>query len=268
MKKLLIAILALSIIFLFGQAIAQNNPTRAITQIRGDLYRFQNNYHFSVFLVTPDGIIATDPIDKEAAVWLKTELKKRFNKPVKYLIYSHDHRDHIAGGEVLADGAIVIAHEKAKVTIIGEQRPTAVPNITFSDRMTVELGGKRVELIYVGLSHSDNLIAMHFPAERAVFVVDFISVKRLPYKDLSDSYFPDWIEAVKVVEAIDFNILIPGHGTVGTKSDAVEHREYLQSLYNTVLKAAREGRTLEEMKQTILNIEGVYKSVSLHRRGN
>jgi glyoxylase-like metal-dependent hydrolase (beta-lactamase superfamily II) len=234
--------------------------------------------------LTPDGIIATDPIDKDAAAWLKTELKKRFNKPVKYLIYSHDHHDHIAGGEVLADGAIVIAHEKAKATNIGEKQPTAVPNITFSDRMTVELGGKRVELIYVGLSHSDNLIAMHFPAERAVFAVDFISVKRLPYKDLSDSYFPDWMEAVKVVEAIDFDILIPGHGTIGTKSDAVEHREYLQSLYNTVLKAAREGRTLEEMKQTIkldqyrhfdqyenylpLNIEGVYKSVSLHRRGN
>ena len=84
-------------------------------------------------------------------------------------------------------GAIVIAHENAKRTIIGEQRPTAVPDITFSDKMTIELGGKTVELIYPGRSHSDNLIVMRFPKERAVFTVDFVSVKRLPYQDLADA---------------------------------------------------------------------------------
>ncbi len=114
-------------------------------------------------MVTPAGIIATDPIDADAARWLKAELKARFNKPVKYLIYSHDHADHSSGGEVFADTAMVIAHENAKATIIGEKRPTAVPDVTFSDRMTIELGGKVVELIYVGRSHSDNLIVMHFP---------------------------------------------------------------------------------------------------------
>ena len=56
--------------------------TRAITHIAGDLYRFQNNSHYSVFLVTPDGVIATDPINAEAATWLKAEFAKRFNQPV------------------------------------------------------------------------------------------------------------------------------------------------------------------------------------------
>jgi len=283
MKKL-IFILFVSITLITGPALAQNKPTREISNITGDLYRFRNNFHFSVFLVTPEGIIVTDPIDKDAAAWLKAELKKRFDKPIKYLIYSHDHRDHIAGGEVFAEEAIVIAHENAKETIVGEQRPTAIPEVTFSDHMTIELGGKTVKLIYVGRSHSDNMIAMHFPAERAVFAVDFISVKRLPYRDLSDAYFPDWIDAIKVVEAIDFDILIPGHGPVAVKADATEHREYIQALYDAVLKAAREGKTLDEMKQTItldqykhfgqynnwrvLNIEGMYKQVSMHRRGN
>jgi glyoxylase-like metal-dependent hydrolase (beta-lactamase superfamily II) len=54
-----------------------------------------------------------------------------------------------------------------------------VPDITFSDRMTIELGGKTVELIYAGRSHSDNLIVVRFPEQRAVFTVDFISVARL-----------------------------------------------------------------------------------------
>jgi glyoxylase-like metal-dependent hydrolase (beta-lactamase superfamily II) len=283
-NKVIAGLLALAWIGIGVSASAQQQAKRSISNIKGDLYRFQNNFHYSVFLVTSEGIIATDPIDADAARWLKAELKKRFDKPVKYLIYSHDHRDHSSGGEVFADTATVIAHDKAKATILGEKRPTAVPNITFSDRLTIELGGKVVELIYVGRSHSDNLIAVHFPAERAVYAVDFITVKSLPYMNLSDSYFPDWINAIKVVEAVDFDILIPGHGAVGVKADASDHRAYMQDLYDAVLAAARAGRSLDEMKQSIklerykdwahyaewrpLNIEGVYQRISLQRRGN
>lgn len=282
--RVVMGVLAATLMATLGPAAAQQDAKRAITNIRGDLYRFQNNFHYSVFLVTPKGIIVTDPIDAAAAQWLKAELGKRFKQPVKYLIYSHDHRDHSAGGEIFADTAIVVAHDNAKATIIGEKRPTAVPDVTFSDRMTIALGGKVVELIYVGKSHSDNLIAMHFPAERAVYTVDFISVKRLPYMNLSDSYFPDWIDAIRVIEAMDFDILVPGHGPLGTKADASDHRAYMEDLYATVLAQARAGKTLDEMKQNIklekykdwghydewlaLNIEGVYQRVSLQRRGN
>ena len=95
-------------------------PVREISQIAGEVYRFRNQNHYSVFAVTPAGIIATDPINAEAAQWLKAELQRRFNRPVKYLIYSHDHADHIAGGEVFADTATVIAHENAKAAIMAE----------------------------------------------------------------------------------------------------------------------------------------------------
>jgi glyoxylase-like metal-dependent hydrolase (beta-lactamase superfamily II) len=282
--KVVIGILAAALIAMLGPAVAQQEARRNISNIKGDLYRFQNNFHFSVFMVTSKGIIVTDPIDSAAAQWLRAELHKRFKQPVKYLIYSHDHRDHSAGGEVFADTATVIAHDNAKATIMGEKRPTALPDLTFSDHMTIELGGKVVELIYVGKSHSNNMIAMYFPAERAVYAVDFISVKELPYMSLSDSYFPDWIEAIKVVEAMDFDILVPGHGPLGTKADASAHRAYMEDLYSAVLAQARAGKTLDEMKLRIklekykdwghydewlpLNIEGVYQRVSLQRRGN
>ncbi len=265
-------------------AFGQQKPVRKITNIAGDLYRFQNRFHFSVFLVTRAGIIATDPINADAARWLKTELKKRFNQPVKYLIYSHDHADHSSGGEVFTDTAVVVAHEKAKATIIGEKRPTAIPEVTFSDRMTIELGGKTVDLVYVGRGHSDNMIAMHFPAERALFAVDFISVKRVGFKTLNDAYFPDWMDGIRVIEGINFDILVPGHGPMGKKRDARDHRVYLEDLYAAVLKEARGGITLEVMQQSIkldkykdwsqykqwlpLNIEGLYRNIQPYRRGN
>jgi hypothetical protein len=68
-----------------GGANAQQQPKRAITKIAGDLYRFQNNFHYSVFLVTPDGVIATDPINADAARWLEAEIAQRFGKEVKYI---------------------------------------------------------------------------------------------------------------------------------------------------------------------------------------
>ena len=77
-------------------------------------------------MVTPEGVIATDPIDANAAAWLRDQIQDR-DQPIRYVIYSHDHADHIAGGEVFKEaGATVIAHENAKRAIIGEQA-AAVP---------------------------------------------------------------------------------------------------------------------------------------------
>ncbi len=276
-------ILALAVALAATAAGAQE-PKREITKIDGDLYRFQNNAHFSVFLVTPEGVIVTDPINADAASWLKAEIASRFGQPIRYLVLSHDHADHSAGGEVFDDSAVVVAHDNARRTIIGEKRPTAVPELTFRDRMTIALGGKSVELIWPGRSHSDNLIVMRFPEERVLFAVDLVSVNRLPYQTLSDAYIPDWIDALRIMEGLEFDILAPGHGPLGKKSDVTAHRQYFEDLHDAVLAAARAGKSLDEMKQSIrlekysdwgqyenwreMNIEGMYNQIKLHRRGN
>ncbi len=234
-----------------SSAFAQETK-RAITQIAGDLYRFQNNFHFSVFLVTPDGVIATDPINAEAAEWLKAEIKSRFNQPIRYVVYSHDHGDHMSGGEVFkADGATIISHAVAKADIMANNVPTAIPDITYTEDMTLTLGGKSVELMFLGNSHSDNMTVMHFPDERAVFTVDFISVKRLPFRTLNDSYWPDWAEAIDKVAALDFDKLVPGHGPMGGKQDAMDHAQYLRDLHAAVKAATDAGQSLDQMKTSI-----------------
>lgn len=265
-------------------AASAQDVKREITNIAGDLYRFQNNFHFSVFLVTGDGIIATDPINAAAAEWLKAELAQRFGQPVRYLVYSHDHADHISGGEVFADTAVVVAHENAKSAIIGEGRPTAVPGVTFRDSLTIELGGKTVELTYLGKNHSDNSIVLRFPEERALFAVDFIPVRSVAFRDFPDAYIPEWIDSLKAVEQMDFDILLPGHGPVGEKADVAAFRGYMEDLRAEVLAHLRAGRTLEETQALVtlteyrdwgqyerflpLNIAGMYQRLSLNRRGN
>ncbi|HTO44036.1 MAG TPA: MBL fold metallo-hydrolase [Burkholderiales bacterium] len=237
---------------------------RSITKIAGDLYRFQNRAHYSVFLVTPAGILVTDPINADAAKWLKAELANRFpGVPIRYLVYSHSHADHISGGEVFADTATVVSQERAKQRIVAEQVPTAIPQVTFSDRKTLELGGRQVELIYLGPSHSDNLIAMRFPAERTVFAVDIVAVKRLPYQDFPDADLNGLIAGLKTIEALDFDILAPGHGVLGGKADVADHRRYLETLRDRVKAGIADGKSVEDLKQTVTMPEyatwGMYK---------
>ncbi|MGH7267113.1 MAG: MBL fold metallo-hydrolase [Candidatus Rokuibacteriota bacterium] len=258
---------------------------REIAPLAGPVYRFRNNNHYSVFAATSAGIIATDPINADAARWLKAELGRRFpGQPVRYLVYSHDHADHIAGGEIFADTALVVAHEAAKTAIIGERRPTAVPQLTFTDGATIALGGTVVQLDWVGRNHSDNSIVVRFPRERLLFAVDFIPVESVAFRDFPDAYIEDWIVSLERVESMDFDVLVPGHGPVGTKAHVRMHREFMEELRDEVLRHARAGRSLEETKQLVklpkyerwagyqqmfpLNVEGMYRHVQMHRRPN
>ena len=261
------------------------NPVREITKIAGEVYRFRNNAHYSVFAVTPAGIIATDPINTAAAAWLKDEMKKRWpDKAIKFVVYSHDHSDHISGGEAWADTATVVAHANAKEVIIGEKRPTAVPQVTFNEQATIELGGTVIELNYVGRNHSNNSLVMRFPKEKIAFAVDFIPVNAVAFRDFPDAYLDEWIDSLRRVEAMEFDILAPGHGPLGTKANVTAFRNYLEDLRGQVLAAARAGKSLEETKKTVdlskykdwggyeqmgqLNIEGVYRLVQATRRPN
>ena len=276
-----VAVVLLAVGVVFAQQPAQP-PVREITKIAGEVYRFRNNNHYSVFAVTPAGVIATDPIDAGAAQWLRDEITRRFKVPVRYVVYSHDHAD-ISGGQVFTD-AVVVAHENAKAAIVAEKRPTAVPGVTFSDDMAIELGGTVVQLSYVGKNHSDNSIVMLFPKERILFAVDFIPVEALAFRDFPDGYINDWIDSLRKVETMDFDILAPGHGPLGRKAHVAMFREYLEDLRAEVSRCVREGKSLEETKQLVkmtkyekwgnyqqwlpLNVEGMYRYVSLYRRPN
>ncbi len=93
-----------------GQAQA---PNREITQIADNLYRATNGGHRAVFLVTDEGVILADTINREFSEWLKNEIDQRFGVPVRYVIYAHHHWDHASGGAVFEDTATFIAQENA-----------------------------------------------------------------------------------------------------------------------------------------------------------
>src|SRR4030095_4703238 len=112
MRFITVLVVALfSVISLASSAAAQQPPTRAIVNVTGQLYRAQNNNHYTVFLVTPEGIIMSDPINRDFARWLKAEFASRFKVPVRYVLYTHRDWDHASGGVVFADTAEFVGHQ-------------------------------------------------------------------------------------------------------------------------------------------------------------
>jgi glyoxylase-like metal-dependent hydrolase (beta-lactamase superfamily II) len=83
--------------------------------------------------------------------------------------------------------------------------------------LTLEHGGRRIELIYAGRCHSDNSLMIHCPARRLLFAVDFVPVDSRPFRTLNDRYANEWVAALRWIEDnLDFDILVPGHGRLGT----------------------------------------------------
>ena len=115
MKRTILSTVLVTI-SLIGTAVAQQQPAapaapvRSITQITPDLFRAQNDNHYTVYLVTSEGIIMGDPINRDFAAWLKGELQRRHNATVRYVLYTHRDWDHASGGAVFADTAQFIGH--------------------------------------------------------------------------------------------------------------------------------------------------------------
>ena len=131
----------------------------------------------------------------------------------------------------------------------GEQ---VAPDIYFADRASITLGGKTVELHYMGRNHTDDMTVVLFPEERTIYTVDFLTPKRPPRADLGGGFLPDWVESLRRVEQLDFDIISPGHELPGTKADVIEQRRYLEELVEAVSDGIAEGKTKEQLVEAVL----------------
>ncbi|MGH7257981.1 MAG: MBL fold metallo-hydrolase [Nitrospiraceae bacterium] len=274
-----LVVLFLLVLGSFPAAAQQSRPADEISKLADDVHLFRHQSHQAIFIVTPKGVIVTDPIGMDAAHWLKAEIKKLTDQPVRYVIYSHHHNDHISGGSIFAETALFVSQQAARQRLLSNPAPDIpIPDLTFTDRMSIDLGGKHVELIYTGKNHSDNSLVVLLPQNKLLFAVDFIPVETVAYRKMQDSYPDEWIESLKQVEALEFETLVPGHGKIGKKEHVRQFREYLEALRAAVREQIQKGASLEETKNTVRlpkyeqwygysdwfaeNVEGMYRYLS------
>jgi glyoxylase-like metal-dependent hydrolase (beta-lactamase superfamily II) len=255
MRHLLTLLAAASIAAALGaSAAAQGRPPIETTKVAGtdNVYIFRNVNHQSMFIVTSDGVIATDPIAYGRPTGGQTyvdEIRKVTDKPIKYLIYSHHHYDHIAGGRAFKDaGARIIAHKRVseRLAPLGDPH-TVLPDETFDGKKTITLGGTTLELVYLGPNHSDSNIVMWLPKEKLIFLVDTIPVGAVPGLGMIDFYPLEAEQFITKVLAMDWDRMIPGHpgqpnGRLGTKEDARNILALIQEASAEMKKLGQDGK--------------------------
>ncbi|MEP5804880.1 MAG: MBL fold metallo-hydrolase, partial [Roseobacter sp.] len=171
---------------------AAQDAKRSLTQVAGDVYRWQNNNHFGLVVFTDDGVVVADPINAEASSWLEGEISARTELPVTHLVYSHSHADHASGGEVFADTAQVVAHERAPDEIVGVAVDRRVRDVD-----SMEVGNKTLEFNYLGKGHGTDLMAVIVRPENVAFIVDAMAPRRLPFRDMPGANIDDWTDQVR-----------------------------------------------------------------------
>jgi glyoxylase-like metal-dependent hydrolase (beta-lactamase superfamily II) len=251
----LAAAFAVALAFAAPSAQAQRPPIQT-TKVEGTqgVYVFRNGGHQAMFVVTPEGVIATDPVaygKPDGGRQYLEEIRKVTDKPVKYVVYSHHHFDHIAGGKAFKDaGATFVAHRNAAKRLAALKDPhTVLPDQSFSKFHAIELGGTRLELSYHGVNHSDSTLVMRLPKEKIIFLVDTIPVGTVPARGFIDI---DPLKTETFIESVlkmDWERMIPGHpgpgDRLGTKQDARDMLEFMRDASAAMKVLAQAGKCWE-----------------------
>jgi glyoxylase-like metal-dependent hydrolase (beta-lactamase superfamily II) len=242
----------------------QQRPQIETKKVEGteNVYIFRNGNHQAMFIVTKDGVIATDPIAygrPTGGQQYLDEIKKVTDKPVKYVIYSHHHLDHIAGGKAFKDaGARIVAHKNATARLKAlKDANTIVPDESVGDKgRTIRLGGTTLQLAYTGRNHSDSSLVMFLPKEKLIFAVDFNQLGSVPSRlAVNDSYPTEWEASLKRTLALAWDRMIPGHpgpnDRLGTRQDMEQQLAFMTELSAEVKKAADAGKCFDPASKEV-----------------
>ena len=117
--------------------------------------------------------------------------------------------------------------------------------------MTLEVGNKKLELTWLGEGHAKDLIAVVVRPENVAFITDAASPKSLPFRDFPHSNVDGWIDQVRKIETLDFEIFAPAHGNIGVKEDAKNARIYMEKLREQVLAGLKAGTSVDDLVKSI-----------------
>lgn len=204
-----------------------------------DVYFFSTGTYNNLFVVTSEGILIVDPIGGQGSQ-LQKAIAEVTSLPVKFMIYSHYHLDHIGDAHLFAtEGVRIIAHKATKEMLLRYKDPKRPPpHMTFEESYTLNFAGLRIELIYPGPGHGEGNIAIFIPERKVLMYVDVATPKSVPFKNFSTTDIYGQILGIQKVLKLDFEKYVAGHlFRTGTKAEMREVLHY----YYAVREASRKA---------------------------
>jgi glyoxylase-like metal-dependent hydrolase (beta-lactamase superfamily II) len=259
--------LVLSAVLALAAAAAAQDPDPATVEVKvekvaGNVYMLTGRGGNIGVSVGEDGVLIVDDQFASLAPKIQAALKTVTGQPVRFVLNTHWHADHTGGNAAFGKGGTVIAHDNARrrlaegnPDLLGRNFPPApreaLPVITFDSSLTVHVNGEDIRALHFAHGHTDGDSIIFFPRSNVVHMGDDFVTYGLPFVDVaSGGSVLGMIENVeKALAAVPDDVkVIPGHGPLSSKADALKFTAMLRDAVALVQAAMKQGRSLEQMK--------------------
>jgi cyclase len=265
-RALVLAASLLMVCGLEAQDLGLSNVEIKVSKVAGSVYLLQGVGGNIAASVGDDGIVLIDDESAPLADKVQAALQGITDKPVRFVINTHYHGDHIGGNTYFMKQATIIAHDNVRRRMESggstgnggsmhfEAKPQpkdALPVITYDHAVTLHLNGEDIRVLHFSSGHTDGDSIIFFSKSNVVHMGDEF-VTHFPFVDVeAGGSLQGMINAVEYVIAhVQPDVtVIPGHGRVSSLGDLQAYLTMLKATRDAVAHALKEGKTLDQMKQ-------------------
>lgn len=204
-----------------------------------------------------DGILLVDNMYAWMSPKLTSSLKTISDKPIKIVLNTHFHTDHIQGNEIFKKTSTIIAHENVYKQLLKKHKESApttdmLPDVTFSDSMRIHYNGEEIRMLHFPHSHTDGDAVIYFTQSNVLHLGDMFFFDMFPavYTEGGGNIKQLIVSLEKILQEFPLNAhVVPGHGRLATMKDLADYVAMLKETTSIVESKIKEGRTLDQMIQ-------------------
>jgi glyoxylase-like metal-dependent hydrolase (beta-lactamase superfamily II) len=258
-----------------GQNAKRPGPLR-LEKVKGDLYMISGEGGNVAVYVTSEGVILGDDMFDRNHDDILAQVKTLTDKPIRYVFNTHQHDDHAGGDLKMLPIAGVIAHRNLRANLSDIKQPyyedtpgtpIGLPNITYTDEISIILGGKEVQAKYFGRGHTNGDSIIYFPEVGVIQTGDLFlrlgsrpgaagNSSRPPGANIYVDYaqggsFMEWTKTLDGALTLKFDTVIPGHGPVATREDLVKFRSDIETMRTRLIGIVKSSATKDNMVNTL-----------------
>lgn len=242
---------------------AERNRTGTLRELIPGYYVFSSTSFNSGVIATSDGVVVLDALSSEGIARQEREaIANVIKKPVRFLVSSTFHNNYTWGNVAYQD-VIKIGHENYRADLLTlmqrdrvslENQTARLPQVTYRDRLTIHLGGKEIQILYLGRGHTRGDSIIFVPQDRIAYVSELFFSDQFLY--INDGYGLSWLKTLDAIEALPADILVPGHGPIPqdpkeTRQGLHRFRQILVDLRDAVQQEIARGATEDQAAATI-----------------
>jgi glyoxylase-like metal-dependent hydrolase (beta-lactamase superfamily II) len=255
-----------------GEIEEKDIPIQVTEVAPGVFFQYHHSESNSLFVVGDDGVLVVDTRQHpQRAEELLATIRKHTSKPIRWVLNTHAHGDHYFGNSVFKrEGATIITHRdtagmmKAQFPLEMKRRmgyfkqrqydpgqvKLVLPDVTFDSQLTLNLGGRTVELLYMGPGQNPGDTFVYLAKERVIFAGGPFSKQSWANPSFTPS-MPNWVALLRKIAAMDADKYLGGHGDIGTKKDVLDEAQMLSDFDAGMRAAVAKGMSRDDIIKNV-----------------